>query len=582
MRNNATRIARRTSLWYGLIAGLWILLSDRFLALFFPEWNQIIRLQTYKGWAFVALTTLLLFVILRRQLLAREQEFLRRRQTEESLAASEAELRALFASMQDVVLALDHSGVYRKIAPTNPGLLSRSPEDLLGKTLWDVFPPEQADAFLATIQQVLQTRQTRRIKYQLTVRDRLVWFETAVTPMTQEQTLWVARDVTAEHQTQVQLQRQERLAAIGQVAAGIAHDFNNIMAVITVYAQMLAQSPELTERNQKRIHTIEQQALHASRMIQQILDFSRKAVLSRQPLDLLPLLKEEVDLLRRTLPEYIEIDLTCETEPLLVQADPTRMRQVIMNLAVNARDAMPDGGTLSFTLASYRLTAVPPLSDMLPGDYARLTVTDTGSGIPVEVLSRIFEPFFTTKASGGGTGLGLAQVYGIVGQHGGQIDVSSYPGKGTTFTIYLPLLVERAEATAVVTPPNSVEGEGRVILVVEDDPAVRFALIDLLQSWHYHTYEATNGLEALALLAQSEAPIDLIISDVVMPKMGGKTMFHTLRADNQQTPIILLSGYPQDIDLEELYAAGLSALLTKPVDLEQLAQAIAHALRSED
>jgi len=251
----------------------------------------------------------------------------------------------------------------------------------------------------------------------------------------------VINDVTESRQVRDQLQRQERLAAVGQLAAGIAHDFNNIMAVIVLHAQMVTQAQELSVPDLARLNTISRQARHATQLISQILDFSRQSVLDRHPLDLQPLVKEEVRMLSRTLPEHIVVTLDCDAGEHVVDADPTRIQQLIMNLAINARDAMPAGGKLRIGLAHVVIGAhqTPPVAQMAPGAWVRLSVSDTGTGIAPEAIPHLYEPFYTTKVqgtgAGKGSGLGLAQVHGIVGQHGGHIALETALGKGTTFNI---------------------------------------------------------------------------------------------------------------------------------------------------
>jgi PAS domain S-box-containing protein len=252
----------------------------------------------------------------------------------------------------------------------------------------------------------------------------------------------VVRDVTQEREIQGRVQEQERLAAVGQLAAGIAHDFNNILATIVLYAQMSARSPELPPLVRERMNTISEQAKRATELIQQIIDFSRRARLERRPMDLLAFLQEQIKLLERTLPATINITLINEGDQHFVNADPTRLQQVITNLALNARDAMPEGGALSFELSGTQIGVgeQAALPGMEAGDAAVLKVSDTGEGITREVLPHIFEPFFTTKPAGRGAGLGLSQVWGIVKQHEGYIRVDSQAGQGTTFLIYLPAL----------------------------------------------------------------------------------------------------------------------------------------------
>jgi two-component system, cell cycle sensor histidine kinase and response regulator CckA len=243
-------------------------------------------------------------------------------------------------------------------------------------------------------------------------------------------------------------QQQERLAAVGQLAAGIAHDFNNIMAVIVLYTQMSLRMPDIPTQLRGRLQVVDQQAARATELIQQILDFCRRAVLEPRPMDLEPFLKEIVKLLERTIPENIKMELTYGADDYTVNADPTQMQQAVMNLVVNARDAMlpKGGGKLDIELDRLRMTRhqEPPLPKMEAREWVR--VTDTGIGIPPEALPHIFEPFSTTKEMGKGTGLGLAQVYGIVKQHKGHIDVATKVGGGTTFTLYLPTLLERQSA----------------------------------------------------------------------------------------------------------------------------------------
>ena len=392
----------------------------------------------------------------------------------------------------------------------------------------------------------------------------------------------VVRDVSERLAVQMQLQHQERLAAVGQLAAGIAHDFNNIMSVIITYAELTGQSPNLTEREQDRLVIIREQALRATAMIRQILDFSRRSVMELQTLDLLPILKEQQRLLARTLPESIEIKLEYEPADYVIKADLTRVQQMLMNLAVNARDAMPEGGRLTVSLAHVTAESprTAPLPTMASGPWVRLQVTDTGTGIAPQDMAHIFEPFFTTKAAGAGTGLGLAQVHGIVAQHNGHITVDSAVDAGTTFTIYLPavVLLPAAEAPNHARLAAMAHGHGEAILVVEDEDALRATLVDFLETLNYLVIEATDGAGALEILADRAEPFDLILSDVVMPRMGGVALFKNLVRRGNSTPVVLLTGHTMGVELEGLKEHGLAGWLPKPPPLAELAALLARLL----
>ncbi|MCB8945319.1 MAG: PAS domain S-box protein [Ardenticatenaceae bacterium] len=383
----------------------------------------------------------------------------------------------------------------------------------------------------------------------------------------------VLREVTEERQMQRRVQEQERLSAVGKLAAGIAHDFNNILAVITLYTQMLLQSPGLDSRSRDRMQVINQQSHRASELVQQILDFSRQSILARQALEMRHFLSDLVRLLRRTLPENIQVVFDSDGENHLVYADSARMQQVVINLAINARDAMPEGGRLLIRLSCLHLLAeeTPPQAEMLPGSWVVIEVADNGSGIAPEVRSRIFEPFFTTKEVGKGTGLGLAQVYGIVQQHQGFLEVVTEPGRGTTFLLYFPAYGADDEAATAVAAPLPL-GQQQTVLLVEDNVVARQALVDTLEFLNYRVLEVANGRNALTLLTEAEHEVDLILSDVVMPELGGMALFQAVRQRGLAVPMVLMTGHPLGEELEGMQAAGLAGWLPKPPNIETLAR----------
>ena len=390
----------------------------------------------------------------------------------------------------------------------------------------------------------------------------------------------VIRDFTAEKETQRRVQLQDRLAAVGQLAAGIAHDFNNILGAIILYTEMLLQTQGLSTKNRDRLATIYQQAERAATLTRQILDYSRRTAMDQTTMDLGPFLKDIKRLLSRTLPEGIQVKLECEDENYVVNADPARIQQILMNLAFNARDAMLDGGELRFELSRLRIepSELPPFRDMAPGAWLQLRVSDSGVGIAPDILPHIFEPFYTTKGPGEGSGLGLAQVYGIVKQHDGYIDVKSQIGVGTTFIIYLPA-IEVPEWSSVTALANVlVDGKEELILVVEDDKATQIAVRDILETLNYQVLTAANGREALEIIGQHNGAINLILSDLVMPEMGGVELYQELRVREIGTEVVFMTGYPLGTGTRELLDKKGVTWLQKPLRSDTLARLIREVL----
>jgi PAS domain S-box-containing protein len=374
---------------------------------------------------------------------------------------------------------------------------------------------------------------------------------------------------------------QERLAAVGQLAAGIAHDFNNIMAAISLFSDLLLREPNLSIKGRERLSIIIMQTQRAATLIRQILDFSRKTVMDLHPIDLGPFLKEFEKLLERTLPENIRLILVRDNKDFIVNADPGRIQQVFMNLVLNARDAMRKGGELCIEIDHYRFRSdqQTPFPGMDRSGWVRIRVADTGTGIPADVLPYIFEPFFTTKGPGQGTGLGLAQVYGIVKQHNGFIDVASQDGEGTIFTIYLPSLEILIPKEPMLDRHLIDNGEGETILVVEDDEAARQGICETLEGLNYHVLRASNGREALTFIGAGAESVDLVLSDIVMPEMGGMELYQEVQEIAPELPLVLITGYPLGKGTRELLDENRLVWLQKPLDVEELAREMRKMLR---
>ncbi len=394
----------------------------------------------------------------------------------------------------------------------------------------------------------------------------------------------VIRDVTQERENQTRIQMQERLATVGQLAAGIAHDFNNIMAAIVVYTDLLTMEPNLSPASSERLITIQQQVQRATSLIRQILDFSRRSVMEQSSLDLLPFIKELDKLLARVLPENIRMELAYKPGTYAVQADPTRLQQAFMNLALNARDAMPSGGILRFILGRLHLSVdeVSSYPDLSPGNWIRIEVTDTGCGIPPDVIPHIFDPFFTTKPVGQGTGLGLAQVYGIIKQHRGSIDVQSQIGRGTCFIIYLPELEKLEEESETFEAFTGASGSGKTILVVEDDPDARVAFQALLEAQNYRVLTAANGVEALEIYNHSRNVIAAVVSDLVMPKMSGIPLYQALRMTDSEVKMLFVTGHPLESNNQAILEEGQVHWLQKPFSAREFTQVLQELLTESD
>jgi two-component system, cell cycle sensor histidine kinase and response regulator CckA len=407
-------------------------------------------------------------------------------------------------------------------------------------------------------------------------------FEAAAQPMETQSGGWVLvlRDITEARKQQQYAEAQQRLAMVGQMAAGIAHDFNNIMTIIILYVQMLLKAPNLPAELNGRLETIFTQSKLAANLISQILDFSRHADMQQRPVHLRPFLKELSKMLQRTLPENIELRLDYDEGEYTISADMTRIQQAVMNLVVNARDAMPQGGTIRLDLTEIEVVEGEkrPLPDIPPGPWIRLQVRDEGIGISPENLQRIFEPLFTTKERGKGTGLGLSQVHGIIKQHQGFISVESVVGEGTTISLYFPLLSEADSFAAADEAPGSHFGSGETILVVEDDQITREAICAILETYNYRALAAADGAEALRLFDFFSTEIALVLSDMVMPGMSGSTLYAQLRTERPDLRMIVITGYPFADEDRQLLSQGVVRWVQKPFEVDQLMMAIQETL----
>ncbi len=519
---------------------------------------------------------------------------LRRKQAEEALRESEERYRGLF---ERVPVGLYRTSPAGEILSANPALVEMlgypDEKSLLAANAVEVFV-EPGDR---EREQLLLAREgiVRHFETQLRCHDGAsIWVLDSARAVrdAEGRVLYyegTLEDITQRKELEEQVRQQERLAAVGQLAGGIAHDFNNLLTTIILDADILLRKPHLPADMRGNLEAIIDESRRAAQLVQQILDFSRRSMMHVRPVDLTPPIMNTVDILRRTLPETIHLDSELEASACVVKADPARLQQALMNLATNARDAMPDGGRLRIGLACIEvaLGEEAPMAGMPPGQWVCLTVSDTGTGMTEEVQAHLFEPFFTTKPVGKGTGLGLAQVYGIVKQHKGYIGVDTEMGLGTTVRIYLPLHevqamadVDRASEKAPEVAPAAPKGKGEAILLVEDNERIREVGRTALESLGYCVLTAENGLEALEVY-RSAAGIALVIVDMVMPEMGGKQLMRELRKTRPDLKGLIITGYALKEDLQQLKEEGIVDIVRKPFDRDTLAQSVRRSLDAD-
>ena len=386
----------------------------------------------------------------------------------------------------------------------------------------------------------------------------------------------IAVDTTELKHLEAQLAQSQKMEAIGQLAGGVAHDFNNLLTVIMSYSALLLDDFEPEDSRRQDIEEITAAARRASGLTRQLLAFSRKQVIQPRPTDVNAVIRDVEKMLRRLIGEDIKFETTLAPDLRLVNVDPGQLEQVLLNLAVNARDAMPEGGSLRILTANIDLGA-PDIDRLLsapPGPYVLLSVSDSGAGMSREVQRHVFEPFFTTKAAGKGTGLGLSTVYGIIKQLGGDLWLRSEPGAGTTFHVYLPRLEEGTrELTTRAEPAGRVTGSG-TILLAEDDHALRALAERVLLSAGYQVLAARNGSHALEIAQQHPGGIDIAISDVVMPDLSGPEFVKQLRLARPEVRVLFVSGYTDDEVMKRGVLTGETAFLQKPFAPDQLLKKI--------
>jgi two-component system cell cycle sensor histidine kinase/response regulator CckA len=509
-----------------------------------------------------------------------------RKQVEEALRRSEEQYRALIDGVRDVIFALSSEGTLTALNPAFEEITGWSREEWLGRPFVGLLHPEDVPEAARLLQRVLRSEPRPTAQLRVRTREgghRVGEFHTAVQRREGEIVgiLGIVRDITDRLALEEQFRQAQKMEAVGQLAGGVAHDFNNLLTVIRSYSDLALDGLPPGDERRGDLEEIREAAKRATVLTRQLLAFSRRQVLRPTVMSLNGVVTGAERLLRRLIGE--DIRLVTRLDPALgaVKADAGQIEQVIMNLAVNARDAMPHGGTLIVETANVPLGATLPadLVTIMPStEYVLLRVTDTGLGMDAETKARLFEPFFTTKEIGKGTGLGLATVYGVVKQSGGYIAVESEPGRGAAFGIYLPRVGETVEGPVAKRPrPDSLRGR-ETVLLVEDEPAVRVVACQSLRRLGYTVLEAADAQAALREAAAHQGPIAILVTDVVMPGLNGRALADRLQADRPALKVLYVSGYADSAVLQHgALQPGLN-FLQKPFALDLLAERVREIL----
>ena len=511
------------------------------------------------------------------------QDVTARREAEDRLRESEERCRSLIEQHPDVVVSLNSDGRFVSANATIEALAGYRPEEIIGRAFIPLIAPERRERakmhFRAVMtgsalsdDEVILHRSGRRVEVTLTLVPIIVRGEVVGV-------YGIAKDLTPQRELESRLMQAEKMEAIGRLAGGVAHDFNNLLTVITSCATFLSRGLPETAEQQADILEIQNAARRATELTQQLLAFSRKQVLRPRRLDVNQQVKTFVGLLRRVIGEDIAVETHFAPETWPVYADPGQLERVMMNLGLNARDAMPNGGTLRLSTENVVLDAGRPrvAPGLEPGSYVSLIVEDTGSGIEPSVLPHIFEPFMTTKAHGVGTGLGLATVYGIIEQTGGTIDVTTRLGHGTRFSVFLPRALDIPASEAAADPPTMPRGT-ETVLVVEDEPQVRAVIRRTLERQGYTVREAEAVDDAARLLAEPNANVKLVLTDVVLARENGSVLGKQVAQRWPGVRVLYMSGYPDDERLRRGLAEPGHSFLAKPITPDALAHAVRNAL----
>ncbi|MFH2133144.1 MAG: ATP-binding protein [bacterium] len=507
--------------------------------------------------------------------------------------ASEQRYRELFENLIDVVFRVDNQGIVTVISPSCETVFGYGPDEILGQPMVDFYrvPSHRHDL----VARIREAGHIENFEVEMKKKDgSFVWVSSNAKLLKNADGAeigieGVTRDISRlkeaedkKRQLEENLRQSQKMEAVGTLAGGIAHDFNNILSGIFGYAQLTQRHLADPERAKKDIEQIVKAAKKAAGLVQQILTFSRKSDHTMQPLVLHYEVKEAIQLIRSIIPSTIDIQDDIQSRAVVL-ADPTQIHQILMNLCTNAYHAMHEtGGPLSISLKDITVSARHPVPDLdlLPGAYVELAVRDAGTGMTPEMLGKIFDPYFTTKEVGKGTGLGLAAVLGIVEDHNGRIRVDSEPGKGSVFHIYLPALGNQRNPRSTRIAGEIARGRSEQVLLVDDEESILFSTKELLEDHGYIVRAFSNGEAAFSEFIKNPQQFDLILTDMTMPRMTGDLLSSRLLEVRRDLPIILCSGFSDQISEQGALEIGIRKFLQKPIDSQHLLFSIREVLDS--
>ncbi len=503
--------------------------------------------------------------------------------------AREAELRKLWRAVEQSPVSVLITDVHGNIEYVNPRFTATSGysrAEALGKNPRILKSGEMPDEVYLALWQALASGKEWRGELLNRRKDgELYWEDASISPIMDERGnvtnfLAVKEDITARKSLEAQFRQAQKMEAVGRLAGGIAHDFNNLLTVISGYTSLLLRDAVKDSRPEMALGEIEAASKRAAALTQQLLAFGRRQMMQPRPVSLGAVVFDLEKMLRRLIGEDVTLAVSASPGLGTVVVDPGQIEQVLLNLAVNARDAMPAGGGLAIETSNVSIdeAAASSMPGLVPGEYVLLSVRDTGHGIAPEVFPHIFEPFFTTKEKGKGTGLGLATVYGIVKQSGGGIYIDTSVGHGTTFRIYLPRVAGPPSGSPAALVEGSVPGGSETIMLVEDEDGVRNIVTRLLEDFGYRVIPIAGPLDAIARLSASDGGVALVLTDVVMPHMDGRTMALRMRKKRPGLKFLFMTGYTPDETMRAGIRGDGSAVLQKPFRPEQLARRVREAL----